>query len=128
MKGRSMREKMTEVDLAKNRIVIYFDGFMTLEEAQMLKEAYRKAIDQVRPGFTVITYAIDYKPGTPEVQNIVSSMTKMAEDGGCSKVARVVGDKPLGGMQINRLAKNVTTYESRHFATFEEAEAYLDSE
>ena len=96
MKGRSMREKTTEVDPVKNRIVIYFDGFMTLEEAQMLKEAYRKAIDQVRPGFTVITYAIDYKP--------------------------------LGGMQIDRLAKTVTSYESQHFATFEEAEAYLDSE
>ena len=123
-----MREKTTEIDSVKNRITLYFDGFMTLEEAKMLREDYRNAIAQCKPGFTVITHAIDYKPGTPEVQEIVTTMTKMAEDAGCSKVARVVGDKPLGGMQIDRIAKTVTTYPSKHFATVEEAQAYLDSD
>ena len=51
----------------------------------------------------------------------------MAEQAGCSKVARVVGQTPLGGMQINRLAKVKTSYASQHFSTAEEAEAYLDS-
>ena len=123
-----MREKTTEVDLVKNRIVLYFDGFMTLEEAKQLREDYRNAIRQCRPGFTVITHAIGYKPGTPEVQDIVTTMTKMAEDAGCSKVARVVGNKPLGGMQIDRIAKTVTTYPSRHFESVEDAHAYLDSD
>jgi hypothetical protein len=123
-----MREMTTKVDPVKNRITIFFDGFMSLEEAKILQENYRKAIQQCRPGFTVLTHAIDYKPGTPEVQDIVVSMTKMAGDAGCSKVARVVGDKPLGAMQIDRLAKSVTSYPSCHFQTVEEAEAYLDSD
>jgi len=115
-------------DTAKNRIYIRFDGFMNLERAQQLHDAYRDAIAQAKPGFTVVTYAQDYKPGGREVQDVVAKMVKMAEDGGCAKVARVVGDNPLGGMQINRLAKETTKYESRHFKTDVEAEAYLDGE
>ena len=43
-----MREKTTEVDPVKNRIVIYFDGFMTLEEAQMLKEQAKAMQDEIK--------------------------------------------------------------------------------
>jgi hypothetical protein len=50
----------------------------------------------------------------------------MAEQGGCRTVARVVGDSPLGAMQINRLAKTETSYPSEHCATDVEAEADLD--
>ena len=40
---------------------------------------------------------------------------------------RVSGKTPLGGMQINRLAKLKTKYAAKHFKTEAEAEAYLDS-
>ena len=123
-----MNGEFTRVDEAKNRIYIYFRGYLTEEKALRLKEEYKDAIAKVRPGFTVVTYAEEYTPGGAEVQKIVGEMTKMAEDGGVRKVARVVGETPLGGMQINRLAKVKTKYPARHFRTTEEAEAYLDSE
>lgn len=118
---------VTKIDTEKNRIYLSFEGFMTLEDAKKLRDDYRNAIEQCKPGYTVVTNAINYKPGTPEVQEVVASMTKMAGDTGCGKVARVVGNKPLGGMQIDRLSKEQAGYPSRNFETIEEAEAYLDT-
>ncbi len=119
---------LVQVDLAKNRIQIHFTGFFTLENAQKLKQAYADAIAKMSEGFTVMTFAEGYMPGTPEIQEIISSMTQLAEQGGCRKVARVVGANPLGGFQIDRLAKSDTSYPSRHFKTEQEAEEYLDEE
>jgi hypothetical protein len=120
--------QLTRVDKAKNRIYIYFEGFLEEERAKKLHDSYKDAITQVESGFTVLTYAENYKPGGTEVQSIVSEMVQMAERAGCKKVARVTGATPLGGMQINRLAKVRTSYASKHFTTAEEAEEYLDSD
>lgn len=114
------------VDKQKNRVYILFQGEMDIDRVTILKNAYRQAIDQVKPGFTTITLAEDFKPATPEVQKVVQEMTEMAAKRGVSHVARVVGETPIGGMQINRLAKVRTTYPAKHFRTLEEAEAYLD--
>jgi hypothetical protein len=123
-----MEEQLTKVDLAKNRIYIFFEGTLDMERALRLQQAYRNAINQCNPGFTCLTYAENFMPGNDTVQNVVMEMTKMAEDAGLKKVARVVGNTPLGGMQINRLARVKTRYPARHFATEQEAEEYLDSE
>ncbi|HHS14270.1 MAG TPA: hypothetical protein ENN03_10970 [bacterium] len=122
-----MKEELVRIDKSKNRIYLYLEGFMDVDRARKLHDAYKEAISQCTPGFTVVTFAEDYKPGTPEVQELLRKMAKMAEHAGCRKVARVVGKTPLGGMQINRIVKSQATYPSRHFATAEEADAYLDS-
>ncbi|MCD6115386.1 hypothetical protein J7K93_00080 [bacterium] len=122
-----MEEQLTKVDKTKNRIYIYFEGTLNLERALKLQQSYKDAISMCTPGFDVLTYAENYKPGDEKVQKIVAAMTKMAEDAGIRKVARIVGTNPLGGMQINRLAKQKTKYPSRHFATEREALEYLDS-
>ncbi|MBN2416721.1 hypothetical protein JXO52_12815 [bacterium] len=121
-------ERLTHVDPIKNRIYIYFEGKMDLERILRLKQAYKDAIELCKPGFTVLTYATKFVPGSPEVQEVVKEMTYYAEKAGLRKVARVVGKTPLGGMQINRLAKTKTKYPARHFKTEIEAEMYLDSD
>ena len=120
--------KSVMIDRVKNRIYVHFDGFMDVGRAQDLHDAYRDAIKHAKPGYTVLTYAAGYKPGGPEVQEIVSRMTQMAGETGCRKVARVIGATPLGAMQIRRLAESATKYESQHFKTEQEAEEYLDKE
>ena len=122
------KKKLTWVDAAKNRIYIRFEGFMTVEQALKLKQAYKDAIAKVAPGFTTLTYSADYVPGSPEVRQIVGEMTQMAAEAGLKKVARVVGKTPLGGAQINRLAKERASYPAKHFRTELEAENYLDSD
>jgi len=119
-----------KVDELKNRIYLRLEGFHTLEEALRFKEEYKKAVAKCRPGFTVLTYAVNYKPGTPEVQKVHAEAIKIDAAAGVSKVARVVGETPLGGMQIDRLARTVGKYPypAKNFKTEKEAEAYLDSD
>jgi len=121
-------KETVRLDKAKNRIYLYFKGFMTPERAGELRDLYIDAISRAEPGFTAVTFSEDYKPSSPEVQDIIHEMTEAAEKGGIKKVARVTGDAPLGAMQINRIAKSHTSYPSRHFRTLEEAEKYLDSD
>ncbi len=116
------------VDQSKNRIYLYLEGFHDLKEALRMKELYRQAIKKCKPGFTVLADVSNYKPGDEEVQRVHEEAIHMAEEAGVSKVARVVGDTPLGGMQIKRIAKSTASYESEHFETVEEAEAFLDGE
>lgn len=121
-------ESYITYDALKNRIYLSLEGFHDLEEAVRLREEYEKAIAQCRPGFTVLADVSKYRPGSPEVQKVHAEAAKMAADAGVKKVARVVGETPLGGMQIDRIAKTEGHYPSAHFVTMEEAEAYLDSE
>lgn len=125
-----MSESSTWADPAKNRLYITFHGYMTLEDAEKLKEDYARALALCRPGFTILTDAQGYRPGTEDVQEVIASMVKMDAAAGVSRIARVTGTKPLGSMQIGRLAKEAATeeYTARHFETIEEAEAYLDSD
>ena len=123
-----MAEYSTRIDREKNRIYITISGYLSREGAEKLKEEYRAAVSGCSPGFTVLTDAREFKPGSSEVQEIVTAMSVLDGEAGCRKVARVVGNKPLGGMQIDRLAKTVATYPARNFETVAEAEVYLDSD
>lgn len=115
------------VDRDKNRIYLTLEGSHDLEEAVRMKNEYKKAIAQCRRGFTVLTDVRNYIPGSGEVQKVHEEAVELAEQGGVSRVARVVGETPLGGMQIDRIAKKHIHYSAGHFATVEEAEEFLDS-
>jgi hypothetical protein len=123
-----MGEYTTRVDPQKNRIYINLNGYLSEDQARELLGEYRLAVAECEPGFTVLTVASDYKPGSQEVQDIVLSMSECDEHAGCRKVARVIGNNHLGGMQIDRLVKSVATYPAQHFETVAEAEVYLDAE
>ncbi len=114
------------VDESKNRIYLVLEGFHDLEEALRMRNLYRDAIKRCKAGFTVLADVSRYKPGVPEVQKVHAEAVKMAERAGVSRVARVVGETPLGGMQIDRIAKSEGRYQSQNFQTVEEAERFLD--
>lgn len=115
-------------DILKNRIYLVLVGYHDIVEATRMKDLYKKAIDGCNPGFTVLVDVSGYKPGSGDVQRVHAEAAKAAKEAGVRKVARVVGSKPLGGMQIERIADEKGHYESAHFGTIEEAEAYLDEE
>ena len=121
-------DELARVDAAKRRIFLRFEGFLSLEQALELKDAYRRAIESVGSGYTVLTFFKDFKPGTPEIQEVLTSMVQMASREGCRKAARVTGDSVLGPYQLRRLADQSASYPHRNFQTLEEAEAYLDSD
>jgi hypothetical protein len=114
------------VDSSKNRIYLVLEGFHDVDEALRMKKLYKEAIESCTPGFTVLADVSAYKPGLGEVQKVHEEAVRLAEDAGVSKVARVVGEMPLGGMQISRIARSKGHYESAHFEVVEDAEAFLD--
>ena len=89
-------------------------------------DEYAEAIKQCRPGFTVLVDVSNYMPGSEEVQKIHKDAAHVAESHFVGKVARVVGDTPLGGMQIERIVKHEAEYGTRHFRSIEDAEDFLD--
>jgi hypothetical protein len=123
-----MQHELAMLDPEKRRIYLCFKGFLSLDQVRELAEEYRRVIAQVGRGYTVLSYFKGFKPGTPEIQEVMSEMIKMASHAGCRKAARVGGGSVLGPMQLQRLSKELATYAHRVCSTWEEAEAYLDSD
>ena len=90
-----------------------------------MREAYRDAIARLGRGYTVLTYFTDFV-ATSAVQEEMSAMVELANQGGCRRAARVACDSNLGPYQVRRLAQKSAEYEHRSFTSIEEAEAYLD--
>jgi hypothetical protein len=118
---------LVTVDLEKKRVYLRFQGFLTKDQADALKEAYRKAIAEVGPGYTAVSIFEDFMPGTPEVQEVISSMIQMAAEGGCRAAARVAQGSVFGQMQLGRLQREVqVAYPVHDCETIAEADAHLD--
>ena len=119
--------EIATVDVSRKRIYLVFEGFLSLDRAMDLKERYRRAIAEVGPGYTVLSYFKNFVPGTAEIQEVFRSMIGMASDGGCRKAARTGSGSVMGPLQMGRLAKE-SSYPSHHFETWEAAEAFLDGD
>ena len=118
---------LVTVDMAKKRVYLYFRGSLTAAQAEKLKEAYRSAITQVGPGYTAVSIFENFMPGTADVQEVISSMIKMADEGGCRAAARVGQGGVFGQMQLGRLQREVQAGYSVHDCeTVDEADTYLD--
>ena len=120
---------LVTVDMAKKRVYLYFRGSLTKAQAENLREAYRKAIAQVGPGYTAVSIFEGFMPGTAEVQEVISSMIQMADDGGCRVAARVGQGSAFGQLQLGRLQREAQVgYAVHDCETLAEAEAILDED
>ena len=118
---------LVTVNPAKKRVYLRFCGSLTKTQAENLREAYREAITQVGPGYTAVSIFENFMSGTAEVQEVISSMIKMADDGGCRAAARVGQGGVFGQMQLGRLQREVQAGYSVHDCeTLAEADTYLD--
>ena len=118
---------LVTVNIAKKRVYLHFRGSLTKANAEALKEAYRRAIAQVGPGYTAVSIFEDFMPGTVDVQEIISSMIVMAAEGGCKAVARVAQGGVFGQLQLGRLQREVeAAYPVHDCETVADADEYLD--
>ena len=119
---------LVTVNMAKKRVYLRFRGSLTKAQAENLREAYRSAIAEVGSGYTAVSIFEDFMPGTAEVQEIISSMILMADEGGCRAAARVGQGGVFGQMQLGRLQREVEAGYSVHDCeTLAEADTYLDA-
>jgi hypothetical protein len=120
---------LVTVNMAKKRVYLRFKGSLTKAQAEDLREAYRRAITQVGPGYSAVSIFEEFMPGTPEVQEVISSMIQMANDGGCRAAVRVGQGSVFGQLQLGRLQREAQVDYSVHDCeTLAEAEAILDEE
>jgi hypothetical protein len=118
---------LVTVNLEKKRVYLRFRGSLTETAAKELREAYREAIAQVGPGYTAVSIFEDFVPGTVEIQEIISSMIRMADEGGCRLVARVAQGSVFGQLQLGRLQRQVeASYPVHDCETVADADAFLD--
>jgi len=118
---------LVTVNIAKKRVYLHFRGSLTQAQAEDLREAYRRAIDQVGPGYTAVSIFEGFMPGTADVQEVISSMIQLADQGGCRAAARVGQGGVFGQMQLGRLQREVQAGYSVHDCeTLAEADIYLD--
>jgi len=118
---------LVTVNPEKKRIYLYFRGMLTRETAEELRKAYAGAIAQTGPGFTVVSIFADFVPGTAEVQDIISSMMRLAEEGGCRVAVRVAQGSVFGQLQLGRLHREIQAgYDVYECETLAEADTYLD--
>ena len=118
---------LVTVNKERKRVYLHFRGSLTKAQAENLKEAYRAAITQVGSGYTAVSIFEDFMPGTAEVQEVISSMIQMADQGGCRAAARVGQGGVFGQMQLGRLQREVKAGYSVHDCeTLAEADTYLD--
>ena len=108
-----------------NRLYLKLEGFLTVNEANDLKERYGRALSKCRRGFTVLSDISDLRSQTPQVQEIMQKITKMTGDAGVSRVARIVGLNPIAGIQLGRLAHSESKFPAGNFKTPDEAERFL---
>ncbi|MFC1851511.1 hypothetical protein ACFL27_15045 [candidate division CSSED10-310 bacterium] len=121
-----LSKSRVRVDRLKNRIYLVLEGYHDLAEALRIKGLYKNAIAECRSGFTVLVDVSEYQPGPSEVQEVHAEAVQLAASAGVAKVARVVGQVPLGAMQLDRIARQKATYPAEHFETVQAAEAFLD--
>ena len=126
--GGSRKPELVKVDPARKRVYLHVRGSLSTAQAEELREAYRRAIVQVGPGYTAVSIFDRFVPGTPEVQSVISSMIRMASEGGCRAAARVAQGSVFGQMQLGRLQREVNaTYPVHDCDSVAEADAHLDS-
>ena len=115
-------------DAEKNRIYITATGDWDLAQSDAFLRDYKEALARTQPGFTVVSDVRAFECSAEDVQENHAAAIRMDAEAGVKKVARVVGTTPLAGFQIRRISQTVEDYESKNFATLEEAEKYLDSD
>jgi hypothetical protein len=118
---------LVTINLEKQRVYLHFRGALTEDGAKQLREAYREAIAEVGPGYTAVSIFEDFVPGSTEVQEVISSMIRMADAGGCRLAARVAQGSVFGQLQLGRLQRQVQAgYPVHDCETVAEADAFLD--
>mgnify|MGYP003394384842 CR=1 FL=1 len=111
-------------DIAKNRLVLGLEGFLSLEEITKSTDETIAAAKKMKPGYDVITDISKYITGTPEVAKEIERAQAFFVASGVHRGVRIVA-KVIPGMQFKISAKEAG-YESINVATMEEAERYLD--
>jgi hypothetical protein len=114
-----------KIDHQKNRLYVKLVGLLGGEEMLEGSRQTIKAMESLKPGFTIITDISECRPlsqeGFQEIRRVAETGLKL----GMRISARVVGPSTITRLQFKRMSREAG-YDSYNAASLEEAEAMLD--
>jgi hypothetical protein len=115
-----------EVNKVINRIYFTIQGFWKdpADVPNYLSD-WERAIEEVRPGFTILTDARKMKTPTRQVAKLHERVQAMLVKAGLRKTAEVVPEGAVEQMSLNRYAQE-SGMNKGSFENQKEAEAWLD--
>lgn len=114
-------------DTDKNRIYFSIVGsWKSPSDVPNYMDDWKKAVKQVRRGFTVLTDMTQAKVALPEIRKLHEDAQKMVMSAGLSKVAEVYPDDAVLKMQIDRISQ-ASSMTKQAFSDRKAAELWLDS-
>ena len=114
-------------NLAKNRLYLKLDGFMSETEAHEAANTLIAETRKLKPGYDIISDIAGFKPMSPEGAKEIERGQKFVAQNGVRHIMRVVGSNVIGRMQFQRTAKAVGSNTlTEEVASLEEAEHRLD--
>jgi hypothetical protein len=119
------------VNLAKNRIYIFFRGFMKDEVVKAAVDQIVAGVDRLKPGFDVITDISTFRPAGKQGTEEITRGQDYINRHGVHRIVRVVDAKKnlVSQNQFARLSEN--TYDKKinieSVGSLAEAESLLES-
>ncbi|MHA1315803.1 MAG: hypothetical protein ACTSRB_18000 [Candidatus Helarchaeota archaeon] len=90
-----------EADPSKNRIYFSIIGYTpSVDAIPNFEEDWKKTVDEVKPGFTILGDLMNMKPHPPDVEALNTKVQAWLMTKGCRKVAQLA---PIEArMQVNK--------------------------
>jgi len=119
-----MGESIVKADVAKNRLYLSAEGFLTPEQNQESGDRVIAELNKLKPGFDMITDLSKMEVTTQEGLQTFARLSKSFEAMN-RKRSIVVMDDAIARMQIGRTGRE-TGRQAEYAASVEEAERILD--
>lgn len=122
-----MGEYEYRTDAGKNRLYIRLSGYFKEDEVDPLLERLRRQLDDLRPGFDVVTDLTGFKPGNAAATEALRRGGEMVKARGRRRAVRVTGRLVTGLLQFKRILRPVFKEEDVRYAnSVAEADRILD--
>ena len=118
-------------DLAKNRLYVILYGFSSMDQVNDTIREMKEAVQQLKPGFDVVTDISNYKPALPEIAQAIQSMQVFLKQSGMRRAIRIVSASTQGpriaSSQFARTSRAVG-YEAEIVSSVAEADRLLEDD
>lgn len=115
-----------EADTETNRLYIDLTGSMDVAEGRKSNEATKTALEELEPGFDVVTDIRGFEPGSPEAVELLEDGKRAIRQNGAAAAVRVMPESATASMHFERVGEDEEDYPVAEAETVEEAEELLD--
>ncbi len=115
-----------KAEVEKNRLIITLSGFISADEAAIVKEAIISETAKLTPGFDVINDISNFRLGQDQAGAVLKEIIKYLISKKVNKVVRVVGASQTGLIQFANHTGEVGAYNVKYVPTTKDAENFLD--